>query len=408
MILCLGALVSLLPGICAADSTLLLPMTQSPFPALNGSYAVGVADYLWVDGSRPEAFSNDPDDERHLRIRVWYPVNSTVELAVAPYLPCLDEFESPELFRGLTTLPSRSFLGGGIATDEPKFPVLIYSHGAGWTRFSGSFITEEMASQGYIVVAIGHTGLNRSTRFPEGYDFNNDVYAELQSNVKVAMASGDPEATEGAQASMAGYMDDSFSVWVDDAVFVLNQLDKLSNTDEKPWSARLDMDRVGMFGWSFGGALALEMTYQDERVLAGINHDGGQWGDIIEKGSSRPVMIMHSDWHNNENPEEPDEMLMEALEKQERTRSNLNSDWYELDFTNAGHGHFSDVVQYANPEHPAFAAMRTQDDATRVHNIIVDYTLAFFDHYLKGKSSPLLDGPSEAYPEVTYESNQAH
>jgi len=34
---------------------------------------------------------------------------------------------------------------------------------------------------------------------------------------------------------------------------------------------------------------------------------------------------------------------------------------------------------------------------------LVETSLAFFDHYIKGDSSPLLDGPSPDYPEVTIE-----
>jgi hypothetical protein len=35
--------------------------------------------------------------------------------------------------------------------------------------------------------------------------------------------------------------------------------------------------------------------------------------------------------------------------------------------------------------------------------IINSYMLAFFDEYLKGERSPLLDGSSPNYPEVTIE-----
>jgi hypothetical protein len=38
----------------------------------------------------------------------------------------------------------------------------------------------------------------------------------------------------------------------------------------------------------------------------------------------------------------------------------------------------------------------------RGHEIIAAYTLAFFDRYLEGRKSALLDGPSPEYPEVTF------
>ncbi len=34
--------------------------------------------------------------------------------------------------------------------------------------------------------------------------------------------------------------------------------------------------------------------------------------------------------------------------------------------------------------------------------IVNAYTLAFFDRHLKGNTETLLDGPSSAYPEVTF------
>jgi len=387
-----------------AHAQILLTTTETPFPALNGPYEVGTADYLWVDESRAETYSDTPDDKRHLRIKVWYPAKKQDGLTPAPYLPSLNEFKTPELFRGLTALPSRAYANAPIAIDQQNFPVLIYSHGADWTRFSGSFVTEEMASQGYIVVAIGHTGMNKSTRFP-GYNFTNDIFKMLQSSMQQAMATKKPEEMKQAQAEMSKYMEDSFAVWTDDVTYVLNKLEALSTTDKMTWSSRLDMKRIGMFGWSFGGALALEMTHQDERVLAGVNHDGGLWGDIVDNGSTRPLMIMHSDWHKDlsDYPAEQREMVGEALSKNEKATSKFTSDWYELDFPNAGHAHFSDITEFANLEFPAFQSMRNQDNPARIHKIIVDYTLAFFNQYLKGQESALLSATAEDYPEIKYQ-----
>ena len=46
------------------------------------------------------------------------------------------------------------------------------------------------------------------------------------------------------------------------------------------------------------------------------------------------------------------------------------------------------------------------DDGCRGHEIIAAYTLAFFDRYLKGRTSDLLDAPSVRYPEVTFRRRQ--
>jgi hypothetical protein len=45
-------------------------------------------------------------------------------------------------------------------------------------------------------------------------------------------------------------------------------------------------------------------------------------------------------------------------------------------------------------------------DRDRANSIIGSYTLAFFDKHLKGQPATLLDGPSEQYPEVLFETRR--
>jgi hypothetical protein len=45
-------------------------------------------------------------------------------------------------------------------------------------------------------------------------------------------------------------------------------------------------------------------------------------------------------------------------------------------------------------------------DAQRAHSIANAYSLAFFDHELKGRPAELLDGLVEHYPEVRFETRR--
>jgi hypothetical protein len=42
-------------------------------------------------------------------------------------------------------------------------------------------------------------------------------------------------------------------------------------------------------------------------------------------------------------------------------------------------------------------------DGQRGFDILNAYSVAFFDHELKGQSAPLLERPAEEYPEVRFE-----
>jgi hypothetical protein len=84
-----------------------------------------------------------------------------------------------------------------------------------------------------------------------------------------------------------------FDTWRADGTFVLDQLEKINREPGHPFYRRLDLDRIGATGWSFGGAAAIQMTRDDRRVKAAVDQDGQLFGDVREKGTSRPVMLLH-------------------------------------------------------------------------------------------------------------------
>ena len=45
-------------------------------------------------------------------------------------------------------------------------------------------------------------------------------------------------------------------------------------------------------------------------------------------------------------------------------------------------------------------------DGQRAHDVINAYSVDFFDHHLLGPQAKLLDGPTERYREVQFESRQ--
>lgn len=69
-----------------------------------------------------------------------------------------------------------------------------------------------------------------------------------------------------------------------DARFVLDELGR------RGWN----LDKVGMFGHSFGGFTAAETMLDDQRIDAGMNMDGHLFtdlGEVAERGLDRPVFL---------------------------------------------------------------------------------------------------------------------
>ena len=368
---------------------------EHPFALPTGPHALGMTEYFWTDESRPEPFTRDPDDARSVAVRVWYPADGSGaggEPDGAPYVPDMAEFGSGEDFLVVTHVRTNAVLDAAPAAGP--FPVLVYHHGGSWTRFTSTFTTEELASHGYIVVSVGHNGFNKTHFLPDGTSVVPDTLTF-------------PEPTGDLLADARGswdFLDEHhFPEWVADAVFVLDQLDALNGSGR--FAGRLDLDRIGMYGWSFGGATSIEMSVVvDERVKAAIDQDGQLFGSAPDVGTDKPFMLMHNTELPDPPPDDDPEVaeanvraFVELLADVGRTDAALKTastgDWYEVTIAGTNHGSFSDLVIFT----PAFAATI---ETARGHEIINALTVAFFDRYLKGAEAPLLDDPGAVFPEV--------
>jgi predicted dienelactone hydrolase len=364
-------------------------ITNHPFIQLNGPYAVGVHEFLWIDLKRDEPFTQDPTDHRHVLARVWYPAEKTRAADPAPYIYNPQEFGETPLYKLLRAVKTNSVTDAQIAKKPNRFPVLLYQPGGGMSRFTATFLTEQLASHGYIVVSCDHAGFGPTELFPDGFHFKADTRLAPKPTGKLAV---------DAPANWEWLARDVFPTWTGDASFALDQIEALNRTSGQKFYKRLDLSRIGMLGWSFGGATSVQLSNDDRRIKAAIDQDGQLFGDVAAKGTSKPIMLMH---HGtvDKTPDAADQpalnKLMEQVEGQNRSLLDRSTgDRYDVTIANTQHGHFSDLLLAYPPS--------GQLDPRRAHEIILAYTLAFFDKYLNGRASPLLNAPSSAYPEVTF------
>ena len=388
----IAACLAVLALACTGDAP--APETpERPFPAPTGPHAIGMSEFLWTDESRPETFTRDADDLRSVAVRVWYPTDDPGEPG-AMYVADMAEFGDGQDFVPVTHVRTNAIQDAAPAPGP--FPVLVYHHGGSWTRFTSTFTTEELASHGYVVVSVGHNGFNKTQFLPGGASVVPDTLTFPEP-------SGDLLAD-----ALAGwdFLDEHhFTAWVADAVFVVDQLDVLNGSGR--FAGRLDLDRIGMYGWSFGGATSIEMSAIDERVKAAIDHDGQLFGSAPRVGTDKPFMLMH----NTELPEAPPsddpavaeanaralEQLMAAVDNTGAAmRTASTGDWYDVSISGTNHGSFSDLVLFLPGSSPGI-------EPARGHEIINALTVAFFDRYLKGAEAPLLDDPGAVFPEVDAE-----
>ncbi len=364
---------------------------EHPFEKPSGPYAVGTREFDWTDSSRAEPYTRNPADHRRTVVQVWYPAAAGAAGDTALYLQRPGEFASEAGAKAARKARTNSVVGAALAPgDSAGFPILIYNHGGAWTRWSATYATEWLASQGYVVFSIEHFGFNQTTKYPDGTAFGADTLVfpkETKDGRKDALASW-------------AYLDDPvFKIWRADARFVLDHIERLAG-EAGPFHGRLDLSRIGAFGWSFGGALAVDLTAVDPRVKAAVDHDGQLFGEVHQTGTTRPVLqFHHGDDDALEYPEKDrpvvHQLMAELDAKDSSARAHSSADWYSVTIAHTGHGDFSDLSLF-------YPRAKTQTDPKRAHEIIKAYTLAFFDRYLRNKPSDLLGQAKSPFAEAAF------
>ena len=174
-------------------------------PNTVGPYRAGVKTLQLTDASR----------NRKLPIDVWYPVTDASGTSNTYKL------DSP--LGTIASIDSPARRNANPAAGA--WPVIIFSHGFGGIRFQSYFLTERLATHGFVVVAMDHPG-------------NTLVdFAQL--------------GNEQAQAQSA----------IDRPLDVLFTIDHLASLN-----VPLDATRIATTGHSFGGWTSLEAARRDPRI----------------------------------------------------------------------------------------------------------------------------------------------
>ncbi|PTL84493.1 alpha/beta fold hydrolase [Vitiosangium sp. GDMCC 1.1324] len=345
-------------------------------PAPTGPYAVGTTTFDWVDPSRDETFTKAKKDKRELMVRVWYPASPSSRAQPAPYFLVRREGIATLQGGGFDIPPGLlDFVHAHAVAEAPlaageRFPVILFSPGAGYSPTFYTSLLEELASHGYVVVATSHTYTTGAVIFPDG---------------RYAPNTEEPTGLFGTPY---------FDVLVEDLRFVLSQVRALDAEDAQGrFTGRLDLERVGVFGHSIGGAAATLVCQQDSSVRACSNLDGtfqGSW----EKGITQPFLLVHTQSNKDG--------THRSFIKDRR------GPVYEASVSQAGHLTFSDMpllqelMSTYDPKVTADALDTGTLAPERAAALTRAWVLAFADESVKNSGeSPLLQGGSGDYPEVT-------
>jgi predicted dienelactone hydrolase len=356
-------------------------------PAPTGSYAVGRMEYDWTDQQRLDPLAPQSGMKRELVVWAWYPAVRVSGAAVAPYLPSkwgqlVDQQHGllgQQLIQSSDSIQTHSFEHAPLATTAEPYPVLIFEPGLGNIPAQYTTLLEALASHGYIIFAITPTYSSDVVVFPDGCVAEATPAGSLDNATNFQAA--------GNQLVM---------VWTQDVIFVMNQLDRLNTVPGNPFHGHLDLMRLGVFGHSFGGATAAEVCQMDTRCKAGIDLDGALFGNVVQTGLAKPFMVIQS------NPDSCSDASCHSFQHEIEAvlRAAPPGSGYHLGIKGTQHFNFSDYAVYFSPARAL--GLLGSIDGVRGLEITRAYVRAFFDTYLNNALSPLLHGPTSAYPEVQF------
>jgi pimeloyl-ACP methyl ester carboxylesterase len=267
-------------------------------------------------------------------------------------------------------------------------------------------LAEELASHGHVVAGVNHTYETTVTVFSDG-----EVVAVNPAAVAGALGpqTGKPEEVFRARAAVCEHK-------AVDLAYVADELVRLGEDATGRFGGRLDADRVGALGHSFGGVAALEWCRSDPRCRAAVNLDGAIWTDIATTGLERPALQVLTEHREFDVPAEeavkmgmaPDTRWFEAEKAVTfggwRTLHERANPAYTVRITGATHLSFMDVpflpAQEGSPARSMLAA--TTIEPVRMWRVTSDVVLAFLARHLDGRPAPLLDGPAPDYPELAF------
>ncbi len=294
----------------AADDDAVDPFLH---PEEKGPYLVGNTTYFFEDASRELSCG---EGSRWLMTEVWYPAADNA--AEWPenwmhdfWLDRLDEVEQALENAGINPddamidMATGSYRDAPVHPDAPAMPIIVFSHGFSSNRFQNFTMADYLASHGYVVVAPDH--------------ICNSIVT-LTPTEAVMMSPLDFFLTLGERKEDVSFLID---------VFTENPPELLAG--------RLDNERIGFWGHSWGGVTVTEEIKVDRRAKALLQMTAFGFPTVPEDlevpsmyftGQEDKLMYIFRPLHDK---------LIDLMPRPK----------YELSFFDTGHFAFSDLCLFA-------------------------------------------------------------
>ncbi|MFS4415821.1 alpha/beta hydrolase family protein [Maribacter sp. 2307ULW6-5] len=362
-------------------------LPDAPELAARGPYAVGVRTLDLVHTDQLDILNSTPQREvrydRPIRAEIWYPAQA------GAHKDKLESYKEVMGTRGDSLRPLVPFQFYGRAhrdappsTGDGKFPLVVVSHGYVGSRYIMTYLTENLASKGYVVLALDHT----DSTFKDANAFHSTLLNRAKDISFAVDAMARLEAS-GDNDPLGSIMDTSNTGIIGYSMGGYGVL----NVGGAGYSAGLGQFFAGMTGGStaINPLLAGNEAYQggsDPRIKAIVafapwGMTRGIWDADGLKGLTVPTFFVAGSEDDISGYEKGVKAIYEG---------SVNADRYLLTYLNARHNvapnpppaealrpglHIDEYYRYAEPSW----------DQRRINNINQHFVSAFLGIHLKNQ-----------------------
>lgn len=294
-------------------------------------------------------------ENKDLTIEVWYPATDTAGMSPHAYLPGFSG-------KAVENVPPD--------TSSAPYPLIVFSHGYGGMRDQSVFLTEALASAGYVVAAPDHPDAMALLQ-SEGLTITEpDLYMQRPKEISFVIDTMSDRTTGDAllkgmvgtrRIGMTGHSLGGYTTLMVSGA----QLDvpglkaACSLTPSVMGCALTDTFDSGV------GVIAL----RDPRVTASVSL--APLSSVFTEEGARRLTIPHMVMGGS------NDILTPFASEQKAVFVHLNHPKYLLEISQAGHMTFSDMACRF------LSALIDCQNGDRKRRIIVEHEIAFFDYYLK-------------------------
>lgn len=280
-------------------------MQKNELPELSGSCKVGSTSCLLMDDSRPVHLAAE-NNGRTLFIKIWYPADDSPnqegrkerlwhELQNDAAVPGIMKL----LLKRTTRIATNSYIQPEYLKEISRQKILIYSHGMISFAAENTYLMEDLASHGYIVISIQHSAQLeelQSLQKSQSKDVR-ELQAAIQKKIKRANGSERSRFSREYYESAAN-TNNIVSARAGDLEFVLKNMDRIMESIPGTEYSSPNTEAVGVMGLSLGGAVATDFAKYDNRVKFVVNMDGGIYGTRLAQPVTTPYLMLYSHANN--------------------------------------------------------------------------------------------------------------